>query len=626
MKMMKNIFFIILLFPTLLFSQGISVGVNAVDESGTNAYLKDVGFGLDKTQSTVLIDPTEVDYWDWANFPVIDVKKYGAVGDSATDDYTSISNAIKSMLTGGILYFPKGTYRLSGEIKETISGDIKIICDPGVVIITSITGNSSSTKFLFSLRCDTTTRVVGVTASKLDTVISLSGHGLKKNDIIRIGSDSEYDIDTYRGELIKVKAIDGDNVTFFSPLRENYSGAWIRKIESYRIEIDGGTFIGPGSNQTKFQNISLEGFNQIKISNVKTQNAHYAGLVIRDIYHGLVENCEFSDGVTIGLGYGTIISSCQNITYANCIAQNSAHAIAMGGSYPVRNVTVRDCWLYGRTGSTSPLENHPVAFNINYINNHIFNGGIRARGNDHNIIGNDIHISEDQSGIYLQLQTERSSYVNIVNNTIIDDLKSNVTNGISVINYSSLDTLDNLNIESNIIDVNGYGIMFSRNSESCDSNYIENISITDNKINSHVGAGIYLFPYNSRKNVFITNNNISNTVGIGINIDAIDSIDNVVVSGNRIITTSTHSPIYLMPNVKVGVVNNNFIIGDGLTTDGVRLSARTSILKDNYIFNILNGGYIVQNTCKYFWDINNIKIVDGTVTNSAGVSHIMEIE
>lgn len=44
---------------------------------------------------------------DWFN-----VKDYGAKGDDATNDYTAIANAITAVpSTGGVLYFPPGTYR-----------------------------------------------------------------------------------------------------------------------------------------------------------------------------------------------------------------------------------------------------------------------------------------------------------------------------------------------------------------------------------------------------------------------------------------------------------------------------------------------------------------------------------
>ena len=48
---------------------------------------------------------------------VADVTVFGAAGDGTTDDSTSIQNAIDSVQTGGIVYFPYGIYKVNTAVK-----------------------------------------------------------------------------------------------------------------------------------------------------------------------------------------------------------------------------------------------------------------------------------------------------------------------------------------------------------------------------------------------------------------------------------------------------------------------------------------------------------------------------
>lgn len=53
---------------------------------------------------------------------VINVKDFGAVGDGVTDDTTAITAAHTAMVSGGALYFPSGTYKVSSAITLSKTG------------------------------------------------------------------------------------------------------------------------------------------------------------------------------------------------------------------------------------------------------------------------------------------------------------------------------------------------------------------------------------------------------------------------------------------------------------------------------------------------------------------------
>jgi hypothetical protein len=54
----------------------------------------------------------------------VSVKDFGAIGNGTTDDTTAIQNAINAlqMVGGGCVYFPAGTFRITGTLTITVSG------------------------------------------------------------------------------------------------------------------------------------------------------------------------------------------------------------------------------------------------------------------------------------------------------------------------------------------------------------------------------------------------------------------------------------------------------------------------------------------------------------------------
>lgn len=58
--------------------------------------------------------------------PVANVSSHGAVGDGVADDTEAIRSALTALKDGGVLYLPRGIYRISGEIE--VSSDVDIAC------------------------------------------------------------------------------------------------------------------------------------------------------------------------------------------------------------------------------------------------------------------------------------------------------------------------------------------------------------------------------------------------------------------------------------------------------------------------------------------------------------------
>jgi len=85
---------------------------------------------------------------------VINVKSYGAVGDGSADDTSAITSAISVLnSTGGSLYFPKGTYRISGALPSITVSGCKVYGDGrgGTVIANSSASGNSITLSEYSI-------------------------------------------------------------------------------------------------------------------------------------------------------------------------------------------------------------------------------------------------------------------------------------------------------------------------------------------------------------------------------------------------------------------------------------------------------------------------------------------
>lgn len=97
------------------------------------------------------------DYTDFrAASVIVNVKTYGAVGNGTTDDTSSIQAAIDAISAGGSLYFPAGTYKLTGSLtlysNVTVYGEgVKSIIDLGPSA-SAFTGTNLSDLTIHSLK------------------------------------------------------------------------------------------------------------------------------------------------------------------------------------------------------------------------------------------------------------------------------------------------------------------------------------------------------------------------------------------------------------------------------------------------------------------------------------------
>ena len=77
------------------------------------------GLGFDENTPFVATGTTEPRNLVTRFAEMVNVKDFGAVGDGVADDKPAIQDAINSCGTNGLVYFPKGTYRLDSSVYTT---------------------------------------------------------------------------------------------------------------------------------------------------------------------------------------------------------------------------------------------------------------------------------------------------------------------------------------------------------------------------------------------------------------------------------------------------------------------------------------------------------------------------
>lgn len=108
---------------TLYYGRGNSAGMatNVIPIAGSGAFLPLGGGSMTGGDITLARDPSQnlhavtKQYVDRSGL-VINVKSYGAIGNGTADDTAAIQAAVTAAGTGGTIFFPAGTYRITSSI------------------------------------------------------------------------------------------------------------------------------------------------------------------------------------------------------------------------------------------------------------------------------------------------------------------------------------------------------------------------------------------------------------------------------------------------------------------------------------------------------------------------------
>lgn len=408
---------------------------------------------------------------------VYNVKDYGALGDSTTDDTTALSSALSAALgADAVLYLPKGNYNLSALSAAYSLNDSIVIKGDGAGL-TTLTGGAA--KKLFDLTgSGIKVHLEGMTFDTWDDVVTLDNltgdldrfvvKDCAFNSVVRGITD---DTDTY---IKKDVIIQGNRFTTvsenavylktdrieFADISHNYFNGitwhaiWcgddgyfaVASDERYQFTITNNRIydVNSGAVTTGCRGIIAFGNSVLIEGNVLRNIRSDAGTNTEGIYtktvFGLIANNILYDA---GQNEGMIAIKGQ---------RRGTTAAALGHS-----VRVDGNILYS-TGTLSPIpvngigvKNDDVLVTNNYIEGQFSSRAISvAEGTDVRVSGNWMrNISGGQYAVQLVSSTGTLQDVWFLNNHIIGQTTNTTSGGALYVNNGSSNAVDNIHIVGN---------------------------------------------------------------------------------------------------------------------------------------------------------------------------------
>jgi hypothetical protein len=274
---------------------------------------------------------------------VFNVKDYGAKGDGATDDTAAIL-AATTAAAGSPVIFPAGTYVIATSVSYLAAVSSIVWIGHGTVILD---GSTSTVQQLITLG-GTLGTPVQLTASpvKGDVTFSATGHGLVKGDLAYLVSTDSFSAASaffVKGEMAEVEAVSGAVVTLRTALYDGYTAATttVAKMNAPRVEIQGIKVV----RNSNHEGLEIKYARDLYLRNVRVSGARYSSLDLWNCIGGVVENCGSDDAwyTASGTSYGLAVNSCQGLTVVGGTYYGGRHAIAHGGTTPVRGMSYFVC-------------------------------------------------------------------------------------------------------------------------------------------------------------------------------------------------------------------------------------------------------------------------------------------
>jgi hypothetical protein len=275
---------------------------------------------------------------------IINVKDFGAYGDSSHDDYNAVINAINSSSAFRVIYFPAGKYLIKSPL--TI---------PASVVIR---GDGPTSNLFFDLaQYKASTDCITINKNQKPNFTAINNGYYKSSTSINVASSSgfivngyaeikenngDWDTDkttSYVGQIVKVTNINGNTINFTPALRIDYIDSLQPKIrpvtliENVGLECFKITRLDPPTANYSGKNIDIEHANNCWITGVESEFCQTAHVVLTACTHITISGCYFHDAFTYdggGQAYGVFMHGhTSDSKLENSIFERLRHAMIL---------------------------------------------------------------------------------------------------------------------------------------------------------------------------------------------------------------------------------------------------------------------------------------------------------
>jgi len=203
---------------------------------------------------------------------VVNVKDFGAVGDGIADDTAAIQAAINSVATGGTVYLPTGTYKVTSQLQ--IQSPVSLVGENATVLLSTTTsGTILNLVAVSSWAFDSGPTVDSIIFKS--SVVRSSGEFIRSSGVYYIQIKNCQFLNGYNGITHTGIATNGFNV----------SDCIFANNTNKNIVIDSVTTGGPaaqGSTDITLKNLTIKGQSSILQS--------LAGISISSCGNGVISN------------------------------------------------------------------------------------------------------------------------------------------------------------------------------------------------------------------------------------------------------------------------------------------------------------------------------------------------
>lgn len=335
----------------------------------------------------------------------VSVKDFGAVGNGVTDDTLAISKALDAILTGGRLYFPKGTYVVSSQLVKTATGPIELYCEPGTIIDATTSTDYYGIYIAYAVSLSLTLASAAYLGQV--SVALTDASAIAAGDLLLITSTDNF-VDNAQealgsGEIVEVSEVSGNNIIIPTGLADDYAAATttIKKISGHAVTIRNMTVLRSIDNGA---GISVVYGRKVLLENCKVSQARERGYSITSCYQVQINNCSniayFYTGVTTG--YGLSITSSQQVEVNGGSYTAGRHGIAINmisGGPIARYIAIRNSTIGNDliSSATWALDSHEWAEYVT-VENNIVSNGIGLQCGHAKVLGNRVYASRGIDG------------------------------------------------------------------------------------------------------------------------------------------------------------------------------------------------------------------------------------